>query len=68
MKRKISIVLGVVIFLFGFFTPSEGQEKAAAREVVPKVQEAAKSLVVPFAKPCAFCFQSVPVGSATGYL
>ena len=44
MKRNIFVVLGVVIFLLGFSTLSEGQEKAAAREVVQKVQEAAKSL------------------------
>ena len=35
---------GVVIFLLGFTTFSEGQEKAAAQEVVEKVQKAAKSL------------------------
>jgi len=44
MKRNIFVVLGVVIFLLGFSTRSEGQEKAAAQEVVQKVQEAAKSL------------------------
>ena len=44
MKRNIFVVPGVVIFLLGFSTLSEGQEKAAAQEVVEKVQEAAKSL------------------------
>src|SRR6516225_9543265 len=44
MKRNIFVALGVVIFLFGFCTVSEAQEKAAAQEVVQKVQEAAKSL------------------------
>ena len=37
-------MLGVVIFLLGFSTLSEAQEKAAAQEVIQKVQEAAKSL------------------------
>ena len=44
MKRNIFAVLGVVILLLGFSTLSEGQEKAAAQEVVEKVQKAAKSL------------------------
>jgi hypothetical protein len=33
-----------VIFLLGFSALSEGQEQAAAQEVVEKVQKAAKSL------------------------
>jgi hypothetical protein len=37
-------VPGVVIFLLGFSALSEGQEKAAAQELVEKVQKAAKSL------------------------
>ena len=44
MKRNIFVVPGVVIFLLGFSALSEGQEKAAAQEVVEKVQKAAKSL------------------------
>ena len=44
MKRNIFVVLGLVIFLFGFCTVSEAQEKAVAQEVVQKVLEAAKSL------------------------
>lgn len=44
MKRNIFVVLGLVIVLLGFSALSEGQEKAAAQEVVQKVQEAAKSL------------------------
>ena len=44
MKRNIFFVLGVVIFLLGLSTLSEAQEKAAAQEVIQKVQEAAKSL------------------------
>jgi signal transduction histidine kinase len=44
MTRNRFVVLGVVISLLGFSTLSEGQEKAAAQEVVQKVQAAAKSL------------------------
>ena len=44
MKRNIFFVLGVGVFLLGVSTLSEAQEKAAAQEVIQKVQEAAKSL------------------------
>jgi signal transduction histidine kinase len=44
MKSNISVVLAVAIFLLGFSTISEAQEKATALEVVQQVQKAAKSL------------------------